>query len=289
MNSQKITIAIQKKGRLFDNSKDLLLKSGIKFTTSGEKLLARSSNTNIDILLVRDDDIPSLVSKGVADLGIVGQNVLAEQAATNKQIVAKEILSLGFSKCRLSFAKPLTSKLRSLKNKSIATSYPGLVKKYLVKNNLKSNVIKINGSVELTPYIGIADCICDLISSGATLEANNLIEFKHLMDSQAVLIAKTKFHDIERIDILNLIRRFEGVINAAESKYVMLNADLSSADKICKLLPGADSPTIIPLQEKSKVAIHALCSEPVFWETMEKLKKNGASSILVMPVEKILN
>ncbi|EKO37308.1 ATP phosphoribosyltransferase HisG [SAR86 cluster bacterium SAR86E] len=289
MNSQKITIAIQKKGRLFDNSKDLLLKSGIKFTTSGEKLLARSSNTNIDILLVRDDDIPSLVSKGVADLGIVGQNVLAEQAATNKQIVAKEILSLGFSKCRLSFAKPLTSKLRSLKNKSIATSYPGLVKKYLVKNNLKSNVIKINGSVELTPYIGIADCICDLISSGATLEANNLIEFKHLMDSQAVLIAKTKFHDIERIDVLNLIRRFEGVINAAESKYVMLNADLSSADKICKLLPGADSPTIIPLQEKSKVAIHALCSEPVFWETMEKLKKNGASSILVMPVEKILN
>ena len=289
MSSQKITIAIQKKGRLFDNSKDLLLKSGIKFTTSGEKLLARSSNTNIDILLVRDDDIPSLVSKGVADLGIVGQNVLAEQAATNKQIVAKEILSLGFSKCRLSFAKPLTSKLRSLKNKSIATSYPGLVKKYLVKNNLKSNVIKINGSVELTPYIGIADCICDLISSGATLEANNLIEFKHLMDSQAVLIAKTKFHDIERIDVLNLIRRFEGVINAAESKYVMLNADLSSADKICKLLPGADSPTIIPLQEKSKVAIHALCSEPVFWETMEKLKKNGASSILVMPVEKILN
>jgi ATP phosphoribosyltransferase len=289
MNSQKITIAIQKKGRLFDNSKDLLLKSGIKFTTSGEKLLARSSNTNIDILLVRDDDIPSLVSKGVADLGIVGQNVLAEQAATNKQIVAKEILSLGFSKCRLSFAKPLTSKLRSLKNKSIATSYPGLVKKYLVKNNLKSNVIKINGSVELTPYIGIADCICDLISSGATLEANNLIEFKHLMDSQAVLIAKTKFHDIERINVLNLIRRFEGVINAAESKYVMLNADLSSADKICKLLPGADSPTIIPLQEKSKVAIHALCSEPVFWETMEKLKKNGASSILVMPVEKILN
>ena len=289
MSSQKITIAIQKKIQLFDNSKDLLLKSGIKFTTSGEKLLARSSNTNIDILLVRDDDIPSLVSKGVADLGIVGQNVLAEQAATNKQIVAKEILSLGFSKCRLSFAKPLTSKLRSLKNKSIATSYPGLVKKYLVKNNLKSNVIKINGSVELTPYIGIADCICDLISSGATLEANNLIEFKHLMDSQAVLIAKTKFHDIERIDVLNLIRRFEGVINAAESKYVMLNADLSSADKICKLLPGADSPTIIPLQEKSKVAIHALCSEPVFWETMEKLKKNGASSILVMPVEKILN
>ena len=289
MNSQKITIAIQKKGRLFDNSKDLLLKSGIKFTTSDEKLLARSSNTNIDILLVRDDDIPSLVSKGVADLGIVGQNVLAEQAATNKQIVAKEILSLGFSKCRLSFAKPLTSKLRSLKNKSIATSYPGLVKKYLVKNNLKSNVIKINGSVELTPYIGIADCICDLISSGATLEANNLIEFKHLMDSQAVLIAKTKFNDIERIDVLDLIRRFEGVVNAAESKYVMLNADLSSADKICKLLPGADSPTIIPLQEKSKVAIHALCSEPVFWETMEKLKKNGASSILVMPVEKILN
>ena len=287
--AKKITIAIQRKGRLFDRSKDLLIKSGINFSTSGDKLLARSSNMNIDILLVRDDDIPSLVSKGVADLGIVGQNVLAEQVASNKKITAKSVLNLGFSKCRLAFAKPMNSKLRSLKNKIIATSYPGLVKKFLKTKNITAEVIKINGSVELTPYIGIADCICDLVSSGATLDANNLIEFKTLMDSEAILISSISYLKIKDKNILNLIKRFEGVINAAESKYVMLNAETKSIDKICKLLPGADSPTIIPLQQQNKVAIHALCSEPVFWETMEKLKSNGASSILVMSVEKILN
>ena len=287
--TKKITIAIQRKGRLFDSSKNLLIKSGINFSTSGDKLLARSSNMNIDILLVRDDDIPSLVSKGVADLGIVGQNVLAEQVASNKKITAKSVLNLGFSKCRLAFAKPMNSRIRSLKNKIIATSYPGLVKKFLKAKNINAEVIKINGSVELTPYIGIADCICDLVSSGATLEANNLIEFKTLMDSEAVLIASSSYIKIKDKSILDLIKRFEGVINAAESKYVMLNAETKSIDKICKLLPGADSPTIIPLQQQDKVAIHALCSEPVFWETMEKLKSNGASSILVMPVEKILN
>ena len=287
--TKKITIAIQRKGRLYDDSKDLLIKSGINFSTNGDKLLARSSNMDIDILLVRDDDIPSLVSKGVADLGIVGQNVLAEQSVSNKKITAKSVLNLGFSKCRLAFAKPMNSKLRSLKNKIIATSYPALVKKFLKAQDINAEVIKINGSVELTPYIGIADCICDLVSSGATLEANNLIEFKNLMDSEAVLISPVSYRKINDKNILDLIKRFEGVINAAESKYVMLNAQTDSVEKICKLLPGADSPTIIPLQQQDKVAIHALCSEPVFWETMEQLKSNGASSILVMPVEKILN
>ena len=288
MKDKKITIAIQKSGRLSDNSKNLLEKSGINFRTSGEKLLARSSNMNIDILLVRDDDIPSLVSKGVADLGIVGENVLAEQTATNTQLKAYTILSLGFSKCSLAFAKPSSSRMKNLSNKAIATSYPGLVKKYLKQNKIKAEIIKINGSVELTPYIGIADCICDLVSSGATLEANNLIQFKTLMASEAVLIASESRKNIQAPKVLSLIKRFEGVINAAESKYVMLNAEEKSINRICKLLPGADSPTIIPLQEKGKVAIHALCTEPVFWETMENLKTSGASSILVMPVEKIL-
>ena len=288
MSTNKITIAIQKKGRLSDNSKDLLKKSGINFRTTGEKLLARSSNMNIDILLVRDDDIPSLVSKGIADLGIVGENVLAEQEATSSNLKAYSILSLGFSKCSLAFAKPSSSKIASLSKKIIATSYPGLVKKYLKTNKINAEVIKINGSVELTPYIGIADCICDLVSSGATLEANNLVEFKTLLNSEAVLISNERRKKVLNPNILSLVKRFEGVINAAESKYVMLNADIESVDKICTLLPGADSPTIIPLQQENKVAIHALCTEPVFWETMENLKGSGASSILVMPVEKIL-
>ena len=287
--SSKITIAIQRKGRLYEDSKNLLAQSGINFSMSGERLLARSSAMDIDILLVRDDDIPSLVSKGVADLGIVGQNVLAEQTATNKKITAKSILDLGFSRCKLAFAKPVNSKLRSLKNKRIATSYPALVKQYLKMNSINAEIIKINGSVELTPYIGIAECICDLVSSGVTLEANNLIEFKTLMTSQAVLISPVELKKVKQTNVINLIKRFEGVINAADSKYVMLNVDSGSVDKICNLLPGADSPTIIPLQKDNKVAIHALCKEPVFWETMEKLKLNGASSILVLPVEKILN
>ena len=201
----KITIAIQRKGRLYENSKNLLIKSGINFSANGERLLARSSNMNVDILLVRDDDIPSLVSKGVADLGIVGQNVLAEQSTSNRKITAKAILNLGFSKCRLAFAKPSNSKLRSLKNKTIATSYPGLVKNYLRKNSINAEIIKINGSVELTPYIGIADCICDLISSGATLEANNLIEFKSLMNSEAVLISSSNIKYISDINIIELV------------------------------------------------------------------------------------
>jgi ATP phosphoribosyltransferase len=154
MKDKKITIAIQKSGRLSDNSKNLLEKSGINFRTSGEKLLARSSNMNIDILLVRDDDIPSLVSKGVADLGIVGENVLAEQTSTNTQLKAHTILSLGFSKCSLAFAKPSSSRMINLSNKAIATSYPGLVKKYLKQNKIKAEIIKINGSVELTPILG---------------------------------------------------------------------------------------------------------------------------------------
>ena len=209
--AKKITIAIQRKGRLFDSSKELLIKSGINFSTSGEKLLARSSNMNIDILLVRDDDIPSLVSKGVADLGIVGKNVLAEQAANSRKISAKSVLNLGFSKCRLAFAKPLTSKIKSLNNKVIATSYPGLVKKFLKKESINAELIKINGSVELTPYIGIADCICDLVSSGATLEANNLTEFKTLMDSEAVLISSSNLKNLK--DLKNALKhsKFDNV------------------------------------------------------------------------------
>ena len=283
----RLTIAIQKSGRLSDQSKDLIKKSGINFTTKGDKLLAKSNNLPIDILFVRDDDIPSLVSNGDADLAIVGENVLVEKTLYKKNNTLK-VLDLGFSKCRLSIAAPNNKKNMRLANKKIATSYPNILKKYLDDNNIKASVTNIHGSVELTPYIGMSDCICDLVSSGATLEANNLIQFKTLMTSEAVLIANAGRKNIQEPKVLSLVKRFEGVINAAESKYVMLNAEEKSINRICKLLPGADSPTIIPLQEKGKVAIHALCTEPVFWETMENLKISGASSILVMPVEKIL-
>ena len=286
MFNKKITIAIQSKGRLYEESKKLLSNSGISFRIIENRLLTRASNVNVDILQVRDDDIPSLVSNKVADLGIVGKNLLDEQLAGDKSLSVKEIINLGFSKCKLCFAKPKDSTTKSLNNKIIASSYPNLVNQYLKQNKIKADVIKINGSVELTPYIGIADYICDLVSSGATLEANNLEATETLMESEAVLISS---NDVDDTNFFDLVNRFKGVINAKDSKYVMLNCDESNIKKICALLPGSESPTIIPLEQKKKFAIHALCKEPVFWETMEELKENGASSVLVLPVEKILN
>ena len=286
MFNKKITIAIQSKGRLYEESKKLLSNSGISFRIIENRLLTRASNVNVDILQVRDDDIPSLVSNKVADLGIVGKNLLDEQLAGDKSLSVKEIINLGFSKCKLCFAKPKDSTTESLNNKIIASSYPNLVNQYLKQNKIKADVIKINGSVELTPYIGIADYICDLVSSGATLEANNLEATETLMESEAVLISS---NDVDDTNFFDLVNRFKGVINAKDSKYVMLNCDESNIKKICALLPGSESPTIIPLEQKKKFAIHALCKEPVFWETMEELKENGASSVLVLPVEKILN
>ena len=286
MFNKKITIAIQSKGRLYEESKKLLSNSGISFRIIENKLLTRASNVNVDILQVRDDDIPSLVSNKVADLGIVGKNLLDEQLAGDKSLSVREIINLGFSKCKLCFAKPKDSTTESLNNKIIASSYPNLVNQYLKQNKIKADVIKINGSVELTPYIGIADYICDLVSSGATLEANNLEATETLMESEAVLISS---NDVDDTNFFDLVNRFKGVINAKDSKYVMLNCDESNIKKICSLLPGSESPTIIPLEQKKKFAVHALCKEPVFWETMEELKENGASSVLVLPVEKILN
>tara|TARA_B100001248_G_scaffold141224_1_gene106037 strand:+ start:146 stop:1006 length:861 start_codon:yes stop_codon:yes gene_type:complete len=286
MFNKKITIAIQSKGRLYEESKKLLSNSGISFRIIENKLLTRASNVNVDILQVRDDDIPSLVSNKVADLGIVGKNLLDEQLAGDKSLSVREIINLGFSKCKLCFAKPKDSTSESLNNKIIASSYPNLVNQYLKQNKIKADVIKINGSVELTPYIGIADYVCDLVSSGATLEANNLVATETLMESEAVLISSS---DVDDTNFFDLVNRFKGVINAKDSKYVMLNCDESNIKKICALLPGSESPTIIPLEQKRKFAVHALCKEPVFWETMEELKENGASSVLVLPVEKILN
>jgi ATP phosphoribosyltransferase len=189
----------------------------------------------------------------------------------------------------LSFACPENKNIKSFKGKKIATSYPNTVKKYLKDKNISASVVNIHGSVELTPYIGMSDLICDLVSSGATLEANNLKEIETILESQAILIKNKNLTTAKSKIAEKVISRMQGVVNAIESKYVMLNADSAKVKEICKLLPGSESPTVIPLENDSKVAIHALCQEPIFWETMEKLKSKGASSILVMPVEKLLN
>ena len=287
--TNRITIAMQKNGRLSDESQKILQKSGVKFRSRDGKLLIRSNSFPIDILFVRDDDIPSLVNNGDADLAIIGENELLEKTISKNLLNIKKILKLGFSKCRLSFAIPENEDYIDLNNKKVATSYPNIVNNYFKENSINASVVDIHGSVELTPHIGISDCICDLVSSGATLEANNLKEVVTILESEAVLIQNNDL-DSKKSDLANkLINRIKGVINARESKYVMLNADVDNVKNICSLLPGSESPTIIPLEDENKVAIHALCQEPVFWETMEELKVNGASSILVMPIEKVLN
>ena len=286
---ERLTIALQKSGRLSNESQNVLKKSGVKFQTRDGKLLIKSNSFPIDILFVRDDDIPNLVNNGDADLAIIGQNELLEKTLSNNLNQINTLLNLGFSKCRLSFAIAEGMNFESLKDMKIATSYPNIVKNYLNKNSINAYVSDIQGSVELMPHIGICDCICDLVSSGATLEANNLRELETIMNSEAVLISNTNIKTSKQQLANTLANRIKGVINARESKYVMLNAPLNNVDVICKLLPGSESPTIIPLENKDKVAIHSLCQEPVFWETMEKLKANGASSILVLPVEKVLS
>ena len=284
---ERIKIAVQKKGRLSEQSISLLKKCGISFSQTNNKLIIRSTSMPVDILLVRDDDIPNLINQGIADIGIVGNNVLEEQESSGKcDSLIKEVM-LGFSKCRLSLAAPKTKSFSDLNGLTIATSYPGILGKYLNENNIKANIVEIHGSVELTPFIGIADLICDLVSTGATLESNNLEEINTIIQSEAVLITNSNTNN----DVLvkKLISRVVSVTDARNRKYIMFNADNHNKEELINLLPAAESPTVISLADANKVAIHALCKENIFWETIDNLKEKGASSIVILPVEKLVS
>ena len=283
----RVKIAIQKNGRLSTESLSILKKCGIEFSDSNNKLIIKSTNMFIDLLMVRDDDIPRLVSQNIADLGIVGENVVYEKQLSDTSLKLKAILKLGFSRCRLSFAKPKEMNLDNINNKKIATSYPGIVKDYLEKKDINAEIIEIHGSVELTPFVEISDIIADLVSTGLTLESNNLIELDSIMDSQAILVQSSSITSKKLPLIEKIVSRMNSVIKAKDSKYIMFNADTGNTDELIKLLPAAESPTIIPLADRSKVAIHTVCKEDVFWETIESLKLRGASSILVLPIEKL--
>jgi ATP phosphoribosyltransferase len=294
--NQRLRIAIQKKGRLSDESKKLLKGGGIKFSTNSQRLIAHSTNLPIDLLLVRDDDIPTLIMDGVVDLGIIGENELEEICLERQQASApseyKMLQRLDFGGCRLSLALPTEIEYTGVQQFSgmrIATSYPQLLKRYLDSENVNFTSCTLKGSVEVAPRAGIADAICDLVSTGATLEANGLKEAQIFYRSQAVLIQSTTTLSDEKQQLLDiLLTRFNSVIQARESKYVMLHAPKANLDKIISLLPGAENPTILPLADVNKVVVHAVSSETLLWETMEELKKLGASSILVMPIEKML-
>ncbi|QJC31574.1 ATP phosphoribosyltransferase [Enterobacteriaceae endosymbiont of Donacia tomentosa] len=297
LDNSRLRIAMQKSGRLSDDSTELLKKCGIKINLQQQKLIAFAENMPIDILMVRDDDIPGLIMEEVIDLGIIGENVLEEEVlnrlSRGENANYLTLRRLDFGSCRLSIAVPINKNykgLKSLQNTRIATSYPNLLKKYLDKYNIIFKSCMLNGSVELAPRVGLADAICDLVSTGASLEANGIKEVETIYKSKACLIQRCgKILDIKQKLINKLLTRIQGVIKARESKYIMLHVPNKKLKEVISLLPGAEYPTILPLaNDKKKVAMHMVSSETLFWETMEKLKLLGASSILVLPIEKIM-
>ncbi len=293
----RLRLAIQKSGRLSTDSLDLLNRCGIKVKAPKEKLLLHSENFPVDILFVRDDDIPQLVMDGVCDLGIVGQNVLEESALERRNAGSGHAYStdrvLDFGGCRLAIAVPeerAYSGPADLAGLRIATTYPRLTARFFAEKKIKAEIVTLSGSVEVAPRLGLAEAICDLVATGSTLEANRLRAVETIFKSKAALIRGDYKLTPEKAHALEImLRRIDGVQLAAEAKYIMLHAPKSGLAEIKKLLPGSENPTVLPLAgDDTKVALHAVCQEAVFWETMETLKKAGASSILVLPIEKMM-
>lgn len=282
----KLKIAIQKSGRLSESSLKLLKECGIEFDNGLNKLKAEAFNFPLEVFFLRDDDIPQYVEDGVADIGIVGENVIFEK---NKSI--NVVSKLSFGKCRLSIAIPKDQKYTSLKDlngKRFATSYPNILSAYLLKNKIKAEIQEISGSVEIAPGIGLAEAICDLVSSGSTLFTNGLKEIDVVLNSEAALIANKKLKKDQQVILNKLLFRINAVRKAKKTKYILLNAPNRSLEKICKILPGMKSPTILPLAEKNWSSVHSVVEEDQFWEIIEKLKINGAQGILVVPIEKMI-
>jgi len=285
-NETVLRIAIQKSGRLSDDSIHLLKECGIDLRNVKDRLRTVSENFPIEVFFLRDDDIPEYVQDGVADLGIVGQNVLAEK---NSKVETVE--ALGFGKCRLSIALPKTVKYegsKSLEGKRIATSYPHVVQEYLKQNKINATVHEISGSVEIAPGIGLADVVVDLVSSGGTLFMNGLQEAEVILDSQAVLVSNQQL-SVEQKQILEkLLFRIRAVKKAKKNKYVLMNAPNEKLSEIISLLPGMKSPSVLPLAETGWSSVHSVLSEDEFWDKIEKLKLAGAEGILVVPIEKMI-
>lgn len=297
MSSKKFRIAMQKSGRLSTETTNLLKSCGLKINKREDRLIAHVENMEIDILRVRDDDIPGLIMDHVVDWGIVGQNVLEETMLERMNeglpVGYTEVRKLDFGDCRLSLAIPVEQEwkgVESLNGGKIASTYPNLTKRYLDQKDVSFKNVLLTGSVEVAPRAGLADAICDLVSSGATLEANGLKEVEVIYKSTAVLIQRDQELYPEKQKIAEtLIKRIDGMMEAHGSKYIMLHAPKDKVKEITALLPGAENPTLVELSgNPTHVALHVVARETLFWETMEKLKDLGASSILVLPIEKML-
>jgi ATP phosphoribosyltransferase len=297
MDELRLKLAVQKSGRLTDPSLDVLVRCGLKLSRGKDQLVGYGENMPLDVLFVRDDDIPDLVQEDVCDLGLVGLNVLEEKrlelASRGHAARFQTVRNLDFGRCRLSIAVPQGASWEgaaSLSGRRIATTYPFLLERYLGERNIKAQVVTLSGAVEIAPRLGRADFVCDLVSTGSTLSANHLREVETVMESHAVLIrTPLKLAPEKDAWVDRLLMRIDGVQAVRESKYIMLHAPRSALAEIRRLLPGTESPTIIPLDGAAdRVAVHAVCRENVFWETLESLKKAGASALLVLPVEKML-
>lgn len=281
-----LRIAVQSKGRLFEDTMALLSEAGIKVSNSKRTLLVQSTNFPIEVLYLRDDDIPQSVATGVADVGIVGQNEFEE-----RQEKAEVIRPLGFSKCRLSLAIPKAEKYTGLQwfaGKKIATSYPGILRRFMQRHRITADIHVITGSVEISPGIGLADAIFDIVSSGSTLVSNNLAEVEVVMKSEAVLIGNPQMDDAKRVVLEELLFRIESVKAAEDKKYVLMNVPTERVDDVVKVLPGTKSPTIMPLATPGWSSVHTVVDEKRFWEVIRQLKTYGAQGILVIPIEKMI-
>ncbi|WP_158769245.1 ATP phosphoribosyltransferase [Paraglaciecola sp. L1A13] len=296
-DSNRLRIAIQKSGRLSDDSIALLKAIGVKLQIRDRLLIAHATNLPIDLLRVRDDDIPGLVMDGVVDLGFIGENELEEKMlerqASGKKFEFKTLRRLDYGGCRLSIAVPNEFNyqgVQSLEGKKVATTYPFLLERFFKENNVNATAVMLTGSVEVAPRAGVADAICDLVSTGATLEANGLQEEEEIFQSKAVLIQRAgELPEAKAQLVSRFLPRIDGVMQAKESKYIMLHAPKTYLEQVKSLLPGSGNPTVLPLAGSDEtVAVHVVSSETLFWETMEKLKALGCSSILVMPIEKMM-
>ena len=279
-----LKIAIQKSGRLNEKSVELLKNCGLNFENHKSSLISPVSNFPLEILFLRDDDIPEYVQDGIADLGIVGENVIEET-----EVEVNYLQRLGFGKCSLKIAVPnnnTINELEQLNGRSIATTYPVILGKYLKKQGIQADIRTISGSVEISPGLGLADAICDLVSTGGTLKSNGLIPFADVMSSEAVLICSKNNGESELIK--ELVQRIQSVLRAKETKYVVLNVHKDNLSAITALLPGVKSPSVVPLAEVDWVAVHTVIPERDFWDRISQLKQAGAQGIVVMPIEKII-
>jgi ATP phosphoribosyltransferase len=293
IDADRLHIAIQKSGRLSDISRELLKDAGLRLQNGRNALTARVENFPADIMFVRDDDIPTFVADGVCEFGIVGGNVLEEFRLASPHATVEIVAPLGTARCSLKLAAPEASSFagpQSLAGQRIATSYPNIVRRWLSEQGVEAEVVKMNGAVELAPRLRIAPFICDLVSTGATLEANGLKPVADVFDSEAVLVRTTRPLTADKsAQGEALLSRIQGVLSTKDAKYILLNAPSEALPAITRILPGAEAPTIIPLHGRpGHFAVHAVCQESVFWETLEELKGAGASAVLVLPIEKMM-